>query len=437
MTSRLLAAQSVPIPTGLAVWIAQTFARSEKRRDKGYAGNCAAFVQQIHFYITLEFGSIPSQVKQMCEDGRRWIYKSYESWRTEVFPWLSDYAFRKVRSLLVGLGLIEVKQLGLRQQGRDRTCWYTVNYNHPFLQQLLSTDAQRDNSTDADGSNSTDATVSSSTTPSVDCQRIPITTSNTTGNTLSQEANQKEKKVEPEPEITAGSSVDSTAKSDFPRPKPKISLCDKSSAPLVEAWEVAPQQPYPYFLQWRALHYKNQGGHWANSPQSNAYAEFYKNRFKTQILWQEFLQFYNLALDNALALQAAGIEVRLPSCLSEVESANEQQIAQKARTLSSNPTQPKAQIAPDPNFSARLGALVRQRTLLQPQPELSKPNDSLQQYLSWLHGDEPVLVEEARKKLTRLVMERSDLLAVWDEQGRLINVEFSKLISNSASYEPK
>ncbi|OWY59298.1 hypothetical protein B7486_75330, partial [cyanobacterium TDX16] len=184
-------------------------------------GNCAAFVQQIHFYITQEFGSIPSQVKQMCEDGRRWIYKSYESWRTEVFPWLSDYAFRKVRALLVELGLIEVEQLGLRQQGRDRTCWYTVNYEHPFLQQLISPDPQRDNSTDADGSNSTvdegeravseshsdikpraktlrpnnltDASVPSSTTTSVECQRISITTSNTTSNNLSNKQSEPKK----------------------------------------------------------------------------------------------------------------------------------------------------------------------------------------------------------------------------------------------------
>ncbi|OWY64395.1 hypothetical protein B7486_47590 [cyanobacterium TDX16] len=328
----------------------------------------------------------------MCEDGRRWIYKSYESWRTEVFPWLSDYAFRKVRSLLVGLGLIEVKQLGLRQSGRDRTCWYTVNYEHPFLQQLISPDPQRDHSTDADGSNSTvdegeravseshsdikpraktlrpnnltDAGVLSSTIPFVECQRIPITTSNTTGNTLS--GNETQNKTE-SAETASDSSTSSKANPDLPHSKPKFVVQDKSSA--VEPWEIAPHQPYPYFLQWRALHYKNQGGHWADSPLTNAYSEFYKNRFKTAILWQEFLQFYNLVLDNALALQAAGIEVKLPSCLSEVESANEQEIAQKARTLSSNPTQPKAQIAPDPNFSARLSALVRQRTLLQPQQD--------------------------------------------------------------------
>ncbi|OWY62052.1 hypothetical protein B7486_60480, partial [cyanobacterium TDX16] len=195
-----------------------------------------------------------------------------------------------------------------------------------------------------------------------------------------------------------------------------------SAARATEPWEIAPQQPYPYFLQWRALHYKNQGGHWADSPLTNAYSEFYKNPAKTNILWQEFLQFYNLALDNALALEAAGIEVRLPSCLSEVPSASPEEVAQKAKTLSNHPQRPRAEIAPVPDFSARLSALVRQRTL-PPTPKKQQLTDSLQMYLEWLHGQEPVLVEEARKKLNHLVMKRSDLLAVWDEQGRLIDVE--------------
>ncbi|MDV2997674.1 MAG: hypothetical protein N4J56_007379 [Chroococcidiopsis sp. SAG 2025] len=415
--SKLLSQQSTPIPKTLADQIVSLFETRKEYRLKGYAVNCAAMVQQIHYYICQEFGSIPHQVKETLVDGRRWIYKSYSSWQ-ETFSWLSDYAFRKVRSLLVELGLIEVSQLGLRQSGRDRTCWYTVNYEHPFLQQLISPDPQRDNSTDADGSNSTDASVPSSTTTSVDCQRIPITTNNTTGNTFSKP--ETENKTE-EVETTINSSVSSKVKPELPRQGRKIVNSDKLSAAVPQAWEIAPNQPYPYFLQWRALHYKNQGGHWADSPLTNAYSEFYKNRFKTKILWQEFLQFYNLALDNALALEVAGIEVRLPSCLSEVSQVSDRVVADKAKALSSNSIQPKDVMAPDPNFGARLGALVRQRTL-QPTAKKQQPTDSLQMYLSWLHSDEPVLVEEARKKLARLVMERDDLLPDWDERGRLIDV---------------
>ena len=403
--NKLLSNQSTPIPKTLADQIVSLFETRKEYRLKGYAVNCAAMVQQIHYYICQEFGSIPHQVKETLVDGRRWIYKSYSSWQ-ETFSWLSDYAFRKVRSLLVDLGLIEVSQLGLRQSGRDRTCWYTVNYNHPFLQQLLSTDA----------------TVSSSTTPSVDCQRIPITTSNTTGNNLSNKQSEPKKQ---EAVVTAESSDASIAKPDMPRPKPKISSEDKSSAAAraTEPWEIAPQQPYPYFLQWRSLHYKNQDGHWANSPQSNAYAEFYRNRFKTAILWQEFLQFYNLALDNALALQTAGIEVKLPTCFENRDVGSEQEVVRKAETLVQNTAQSKPVIPPAADFTAKMSQLVTQHTLPKPKQGLPKPKNSLQMYLDWLHGDEPVLVEEARKKLNRLVMERDDLLPHWDDGGQLIGVE--------------
>lgn len=201
-------------------------------------------VQQLHFYIMQEFGSIPNTIKQKFVDGRCWIYKSYSSW-LETLPWLTDYAFRKVRSLLVELGIIEVKQLGLRQQGRDRTCWYTVNYEHPFLQQLLRADVEQESSTDVSVSNSTNAAVPSSTSPSVECQRTPITTSKTTSNTFSQAANQKEKKVETPTQATAGSSVSSAAKTDCdPNPrflmgtnlpclKPSQSLSSRGKSPRI------------------------------------------------------------------------------------------------------------------------------------------------------------------------------------------------------------
>jgi hypothetical protein len=89
-----------------------------------------------------------------------------------------------------------------------------------------------------------------------------------------------------------------------------------------------------------------------------------------------------------------------------------------------NRYQPKAQIAPVPDFGSKFGALVRQQTLPKPQQKLQQPTNQLQMYLSWLHGDEPVLVEEARKKLMRLVMSRDDLEADWDDEGKLINVTF-------------
>ena len=99
-------------------------------------------------------------------------------------------------------------------------------------------------------------------------------------------------------------------------------------------------------------------------------------------------------------------------------------IVRKAETLAQNTAEPKRAIELCADFSSRMAQLVRQRSLPKSEPEKSKLKDPVEQYLEWLRGDEPVLVEEARKKLTRLVMEREDLEADWDEEGKLINVTF-------------
>jgi len=92
---KLLDSHAIPLPKKLASMLVEVFEARKEFRLKGYAGNCAAMVQQIHFYITQEFGSIPNTVKQTLvdmaadapshgaalADGRRWIYKSYSSWQ--------------------------------------------------------------------------------------------------------------------------------------------------------------------------------------------------------------------------------------------------------------------------------------------------------------------------------------------------------------------
>ncbi len=97
---------SIPLPVNLAGGLQSTF--------KSLTAASALFVQQLHYWTG----------KQLGEEvgGRRWIYNSYEKWRFQM-PWLSDYGFRKVRQLLVDAGIILVEQLGLRDGGRDRSCW--------------------------------------------------------------------------------------------------------------------------------------------------------------------------------------------------------------------------------------------------------------------------------------------------------------------------
>lgn len=129
---------SIPLPVSLAAGLQSAF--------KSLTAASALFVQQLHYWTGKQLGEIV--------DGRRWIYNSYEKWRFQM-PWLSDYGFRKVRQLLVDAGIILVEQLGLREQGRDRSCWYALNYEH----ELIKDDPWF------------------STSPSVDYQRIPNTTS--------------------------------------------------------------------------------------------------------------------------------------------------------------------------------------------------------------------------------------------------------------------
>jgi len=107
---------SIPLPVQLAGKLQSEF--------KSLTASAALFIQQLHYWTCKQFGKIV--------EGRRWIYNSYQKWRDQM-PWLSDYGFRKVRRLLVEAGIVKVEQLGLREQGRDRSCWYALNYEHEFL----------------------------------------------------------------------------------------------------------------------------------------------------------------------------------------------------------------------------------------------------------------------------------------------------------------
>ncbi|MGL4620939.1 MAG: hypothetical protein ACRCZS_18065 [Chroococcidiopsis sp.] len=349
---------------------------------------------------------------------RDWYYRKLKQIYSDLMGEHSLHVIRAAIALLEEKGLLKRSN---NSNGQDKVYRYQVDNER--LEQLLLKENLHPLDPNSENSTGESQTVNLSNQSSSNFShpRTQTTTETEIKTKESQPAPESSVGKQAVSEISSDIKLRSKTKPDWTQPKPNIFGEDKLSAAVPQVWEVAPNQPYPYFLQWRALHYKNQGGHWADSPLTNAYSEFYKNPAKTNILWQEFLQFYNLALDNALALEAAGIEVRLPSCLSAVPSASPEEVAQKAKTLSNHPQRPRAEIAPVPDFSARLSALVRQRTL-PPTLKKQQPTDSLQMYLEWLHGQEPVLVEEARKKLTRLVMERSDLLPDWDERGRLIDV---------------
>lgn len=146
---------------------------------KAYASDGAAFLQQIHYWCTTTSGVVDSS-------GRRWIYNSYQQWLNQ-FPWLTDYAFRKIKFALLEIGIIETAALGQC----DRTLYYSVNYSHPLLKDFFVPI-------------STDGSDRISTNPSVDCstdidtKTTSKTTFLTTTETLAVAAQKKKEPTEEE-----------------------------------------------------------------------------------------------------------------------------------------------------------------------------------------------------------------------------------------------
>jgi hypothetical protein len=117
--------------------------------------------------------------------------------------------------------------------------------------------------------------------------------------------------------------------------KPKLK--GEDTFRLLYVWEDALNRPSDIFLNWWAnRHYKPQGGKWETGARSYAYSEFYKNPVRTDVLYQEFLQFFNQVANNAHQQQNQDIQAILPSCLvkyPEVNQKNKEQVAENIATV--------------------------------------------------------------------------------------------------------
>ncbi|WP_144051168.1 hypothetical protein [Calothrix sp. PCC 6303] len=117
--------------------------------------------------------------------------------------------------------------------------------------------------------------------------------------------------------------------------KPKLK--GEETFRLLYVWEDALNRPSEIFLNWWAnRHYKPQGGKWETGARSYAYSEFYKNPVRTDVLYQEFLQFFNQVANNAHQQQNQDIQAILPSCLvkyPEVNQENKEQVAENIATV--------------------------------------------------------------------------------------------------------
>lgn len=90
--------------------------------------NEAIVLQQIHFWL---------QKSGKQRDGRVWVYNSTREWQ-EQFPWWSEVTLKRIMASLRRLGIVETGNYNRAKM--DRTNWYTINYDSPFLTALDQVD---------------------------------------------------------------------------------------------------------------------------------------------------------------------------------------------------------------------------------------------------------------------------------------------------------
>ena len=78
--------------------------------------NNAIILQQTHYWL---------MKSNHIHNGKKWFYKTYKDWKTEL-PWWSDRTIRRTISDLEKLNLIETANFN--QMRADQTKWYSINY---------------------------------------------------------------------------------------------------------------------------------------------------------------------------------------------------------------------------------------------------------------------------------------------------------------------
>jgi len=83
----------------------------------------ALAIQRIHELISEE---------QLLRDGCYWVRKSYSEWSKE-FPFVKERTLRNKFKRLEEKNIIIARNYN--EDNRDRTKWYTINYDAPELRQ--------------------------------------------------------------------------------------------------------------------------------------------------------------------------------------------------------------------------------------------------------------------------------------------------------------
>ena len=85
--------------------------------------NEAILLQQLHFR---------SLISSNVRDGHKWIYKTYEEWQEDEFPfWSTDTIKRTIRKLEKDGYIISTS--AYNRMKMDKTKWYRINYEMAYL----------------------------------------------------------------------------------------------------------------------------------------------------------------------------------------------------------------------------------------------------------------------------------------------------------------
>ncbi len=175
-------------------------------------------------------------------------------------------------------------------------------------------------------------------------------------NDLSISKRESEQKENFKEEINSQESNFKAREKEVKSSKPKANLEDQPSAAAAVApkvhrdrtaerynrppgkldWEIEPGVAYPAFVEWRAQHYRKQGGHLADAAIANAKSEIRKNPARADDLWQQFLSYSNQAADNALAAKEAGMKGEMPPCFSETAPASKEELFKKLEAVNNS-----------------------------------------------------------------------------------------------------
>lgn len=86
--------------------------------------NEALILQQLHFLLVI---TEKARNNHNYFNKRWWVYNSYEQWREEHFPWLSESTIKRIFVKLKTEGYVLSKE---RKEGRSQLGnWYTINYD--------------------------------------------------------------------------------------------------------------------------------------------------------------------------------------------------------------------------------------------------------------------------------------------------------------------